>query len=79
MSKYFKYLDEIQDRAAQGLSPKPISDGKLLCEIIKQIKESNNPERDLSIKFLTYNVSPGTTDAATFKAQFLKNYAYNFF
>ena len=72
MSKYFKYLDEIQDRAAQGLSPKPISDGKLLCEIIKQIKESNNPERDLSIKFLTYNVSPGTTDAATFKAQFLK-------
>ena len=52
MSKYFKYLDEIQDRAAhQGLNPKPIDDGKLLCTIIKQIMNESYPERDLSINF----------------------------
>ena len=56
-----------------GLNLKPISEGNLLCEIIEQIKDLNHPERDASLKFLIYNVAPGTTSAASGKAKFLKD------
>ena len=39
MSIYKQYIKEIQDRKVEGLNPKPIDDGKLLSEIIKQIKD----------------------------------------
>ncbi len=72
MSLYLDYLKEIEERKGQGLSPKPIDDGKLLAEIVAQIKDSGNEHREDSLKFLIYNTLPGTTSAAVEKAKFLK-------
>lgn len=72
MSLYTKYLNEIEERKTQNLSPKPIDDGALLSEIISQIKDTGNPHRDDSLKFFIYNTLPGTTSAAVVKAAFLK-------
>ena len=72
MKKYKKYIEEINKRKSQGLSPKPIDDGILLKEIIEQIKSLNHNDRDKSLNFFIYNVIPGTTSAAFVKAQFLK-------
>merc|ERR1711991_1059566 len=52
--------------------PKPIENGKLLKEIISQIKDTNNNYRKESINFLIYNTIPGTTSAALEKSKFLK-------
>ena len=73
MSIYKQYIKEIQDRKSQGLNPKPIDDGKLLSEIIKQIKDVDHIDREDSIKFFIYNVIPGTTSAAVVKSKFLKD------
>lgn len=72
MSIYTDYLQEIEERKAQGLNPKPIEGAELLSEIIAQIKDSDNEHRDASLKFFIYNTIPGTTSAATVKAKFLK-------
>ena len=72
MDVYKEYLQEIEIRKKQGLKPKPIDDGILLSEIIKQIKDSNSILRSKSIEFFKYNVLPGTTSAAKIKAVFLK-------
>ena len=72
MDVYKEYLQEIEVRKKQGLKPKPIDDGILLSEIIKQIKDSNSILRSKSIEFFKYNVLPGTTSAAKIKAVFLK-------
>lgn len=72
MSLYQEYLAEIDERAEQGLHPKPIDDAALLAEIIAQIKEPGHEHRDDSLKFLIYNTLPGTTSAAGEKASFLK-------
>ena len=72
MDVYKEYLQEIEVRKKQGLKPKPIDDGILLSEIIKQIKDSNSTLRSKSIEFFKYNVLPGTTSAAKIKAVFLK-------
>merc|ERR1711991_798630 len=53
--------------------PKPIEDGKLLEEIISQIKDPKNNYRKESINFLIYNTIPGTTSAAVEKSKFLKD------
>ena len=73
MSIYKQYIAEIDKRKTQGLNPKPIDDGKLLNEIIKQIKDKNHIDRNDSINFFIYNVIPGTTSAADIKAKFLKD------
>ena len=73
MSIYKQYIKEIQDRKVEGLNPKPIDDGKLLSEIIKQIKDVDHIDREDSIKFFIYNVIPGTTSAAVVKSKFLKD------
>ena len=73
MSIYKQYIREIQDRKIEGLNPKPIDDGKLLSEIIKQIKDVDHIDREDSIKFFIYNVIPGTTSAAVVKSKFLKD------
>ena len=73
MSKYQTYLQEIEDRKAEGLHPKPIDDAALLSEIIDQIKDANHPERDASLNFFISNVLPRTTSAAGVKAAFLKD------
>jgi aconitate hydratase 2/2-methylisocitrate dehydratase len=73
MNTYKKYIKEIQERKNQGLNPKPIDDGELLSEIIKQIKEVDHIDRSDSINFFLYNVIPGTTSAALVKAKFLKD------
>jgi len=73
MSLYDDYLTEIEKRKAQDLSPKPIDDGALLKEIISQIRDAGNQHREDSLKFFIYNTLPGTTSAASEKAQFLKN------
>ena len=72
MTIYKDYIKEIKERKAQGLNPKPIDDGILLNEIIKQIKDTNHPDRKDSVDFFIYNVIPGTTSAASIKANFLK-------
>ncbi|MBG6186120.1 bifunctional aconitate hydratase 2/2-methylisocitrate dehydratase [Flavobacterium sp. CAN_S2] len=72
MNIYNDYLKEIEDRKTQGLNPKPIDSADLLSEIITQIKDSNNANREDSISFFIYNTVPGTTPAAAVKASFLK-------
>lgn len=72
MSIYNDYIQEIEDRKAQDLHPKPIDSAELLSEIITQIKSANNFNREDSVKFFIYNTLPGTTAAAGVKAQFLK-------
>ena len=72
MNMYNDYIKEIEDRKGQGLHPKPIDDGKLLSEIIAQIKDTANAHREDSLHFFIYNTLPGTTSAAVIKAKFLK-------
>ena len=72
MSLYTDYLAEIETRKKEGLSPKPIDGGELTAEIIAQIKDTANPEREASLNFFIYNTLPGTTSAAGVKAEFLK-------
>ena len=72
MNLYSAYLDEIEKRKEQELSPKPIEDGVLVKELILQIKDSKNKYREDSLKFLIYNTLPGTTSAAGEKSRFLK-------
>ncbi|PIE13187.1 MAG: bifunctional aconitate hydratase 2/2-methylisocitrate dehydratase [Rhodobacterales bacterium] len=72
MSLYTDYLAEIETRKTQGLHPKPIDDGALVGELIEQIKDTANENRDASLNFFIYNTLPGTTSAASVKAAFLK-------
>jgi len=72
MSLYKDYLDEIDTRKHQGLNPKPIDDGALVSELIAQIKDTANADREASLQFFIYNTLPGTTNAAGVKAAFLK-------
>jgi aconitate hydratase 2/2-methylisocitrate dehydratase len=69
---YNEYIQEIEERREQGLHPKPIDASDLLSEIIAQIKDKNNEDREDSLLFLLYNTLPGTTAAAGVKAKFLK-------
>ena len=73
MSLYAAYLDEIEARKEQGLSPKPVDDAGLTREIIAQIKDSDHAHRADSLKYFIYNTLPGTTSAAGEKARFLKD------
>jgi aconitate hydratase 2/2-methylisocitrate dehydratase len=76
MSLYSEYLAEIEVRKNDlGLHPKPIDSAELLSEIIAQIKDTGNAEREASLNFFIYNTLPGTTPAAGVKAAFLKNIA----
>ena len=72
MSHYTEYIKEIEERKTQGLNPKPIDGSELLAEIISQIKDPENQNREQSLNFLIYNTLPGTTDAANEKANFLE-------
>ena len=72
MNIYNDYIKEIEERKGQGLHPKPIDGAELLSEIIAQIKDTANPNREDSLKFFIYNTLPGTTPAASVKAKFLK-------
>ncbi|WP_366184634.1 bifunctional aconitate hydratase 2/2-methylisocitrate dehydratase [Flavobacterium ovatum] len=72
MNIYNDYLNEIEERKGQGLNPKPIDGAELLSEIIAQIKDLDNADREDSLKFFIYNIVPGTTPAAAVKATFLK-------
>lgn len=73
MGLYNAYLQEIEERKNQSLSPKPIDGAELMSEIIDQIKDLNNEHREASLNFFIYNVLPGTTSAADVKAEFLKD------
>ena len=72
MNLYKEYIKEIEERKGQGLHPKPIDRADLLNEIIAQIKDTNNVNRENCLKFFIYNTLPGTTPAAGAKAKFLK-------
>ncbi|KAJ57097.1 aconitate hydratase [Actibacterium mucosum KCTC 23349] len=72
MSLYQDYLQEIETRKEQGLSPKPIDGADLAQEIIAQIKDPANAHRADSLNHFIYNTLPGTTSAAGVKAEFLK-------
>ena len=45
MDLYRTYLTEIENRKSEGLQPKPIDDGKLLKELITNIKNHTSNER----------------------------------
>ncbi|MFL2938598.1 MAG: bifunctional aconitate hydratase 2/2-methylisocitrate dehydratase [Opitutales bacterium] len=72
MNTYAEYIIEIEERKAQGLSPKPIDGSELTAEIISQIKDPGNEHRMQSLDFFIFNILPGTTSAAVEKAKFLK-------
>jgi len=72
MNTYKDYIKQIEERKGQGLNPQPIDGAELLSEIIAQIKDVNNENREDSLNFFIYNVLPGTTSAAVVKAKFLK-------
>ncbi len=72
MNTYADYIAEIEERKAQGLSPKPIDGSELTAEIISQIKDPGNEYRMQSLDFFIFNTLPGTTAAAGEKAKFLK-------
>ena len=72
MNTYEDYIKEIVERKEQGLNPKPIDGAELLSEIISQIKDQENTNREDSLNFFIYNTLPGTTSAAGVKATFLK-------
>ncbi|WP_321276516.1 bifunctional aconitate hydratase 2/2-methylisocitrate dehydratase [Thiomicrorhabdus indica] len=73
MSLYSEYMEEIATRKNElGLHAKPIDSAELLAEIIEQIKDTTNVNREDSIQFFIYNTLPGTTPAAGVKAKFLK-------
>ena len=72
MTIYQDYIQEIEERKSQGLHPKPIDSAQLLSDIIAQIKDQEHAHREDSLNFFIYNVLPGTTSAASVKAQFLK-------
>lgn len=69
---YKEYIKEIEERKGQGLHPKPIDSAELLKEIVAQIKDVTNENRQDSLSFFIYNTLPGTTSAAVEKANFLK-------
>tara|TARA_B110000483_G_C18197604_1_gene543796 strand:+ start:550 stop:3369 length:2820 start_codon:yes stop_codon:yes gene_type:complete len=72
MNIYQDYIKEIVERKDQGLHPKPIDGDELLTAIISQIKDKDHADREDSLNFFVYNVTPGTTSAAGVKAQFLR-------
>ena len=72
MSLYESYLEEIEERKAMGLNPKPIDDKALANEVISQIRDTENKHREDSLNYFIYNMLPGTTGAANAKAKFLK-------
>ena len=72
MNIYIEYIKEIEERKEKGLNPKPIDGSELLTQVISQIKDANHEHRTKSVDFFIYNVLPGTTDAASVKAAFLK-------
>ena len=72
MSLYEAYLDDIENRKAQGLKPKPIDDGALLKDVIAHIKDNASAHRADCLHYFIYNTLPGTTSAAGEKAAFLK-------
>ena len=51
MNIYQDYIQEIEERKAQGLHKKPIDNPELLSAIIEQIKLSANEHRDDYINF----------------------------
>ena len=53
MNLYNEYIKEIEERKGQGLHPKPIDSADLLNEIIAQIKDTNNANREDCLKFLS--------------------------
>ncbi len=72
MSAYENYLAEIEERKTQGLSPKPIDGAELIGEVIELLKKPDSPQRTDALHFFIYNTLPGTTSAASAKAEFLK-------
>jgi len=72
MGLYTDYLDEITKRKEQGLKPKPIDNAPLVEQLILQIEDMSNKYREESLNFFIYNIIPGTTSAASAKANFLK-------
>ena len=73
MSLYDDYLNEIKDRKAHGLHPKPIDGADLLTEIVAHMSDPDSPHRADCLDFFVFNVLPGTTSAAGLKAAVLKD------
>ena len=73
MSFFEEYIKEIAKRKKEGLKPKPIDNSDLIKEIIDNIKDITNNNRNKSLNFFIYNILPGTTSAAKYKAKFLKD------
>ena len=77
MNLFDAYLDEIKKRKQQGLGAKPIDNGELAREIITHVKSTSSEHHDQCVDFLIFNMLPGTTKAASEKAEFLKQIINN--
>ena len=77
MNLYKDYIEENKKRKEIDLNPKPIDDGNLLTDIIRRIKDVKNADREACLNFFIYNVTPGTTSAASVKSNFLKKIILN--
>ena len=77
MNLYKDYIEENKKRKEIDLNPKPIDDGNLLTDIIRRIKDVKNVDREACLNFFIYNVTPGTTSAASVKSNFLKKIILN--
>ncbi|MEM8709136.1 MAG: bifunctional aconitate hydratase 2/2-methylisocitrate dehydratase, partial [Actinomycetota bacterium] len=73
MSLYDEYLNQIEDRKAHGLHPKPVDGADLLAEIVAHMSDADSAHRADCLDFFITNVLPGTTSAAGLKAQVLKD------
>ena len=70
MNTFSDYLQEIEERSKQGLSPKPIDGAELLAEIIGQIKDANHPNRAISLDFFIFNITFGIRKSFNILLQF---------
>ena len=59
MNIYQDYIQEIEERKAQGLHPKPIDSAELLSAIIEQIKDTANDTELILLTFFIYNTFTG--------------------
>ena len=58
MNIYQDYIQEIEERKAQGLNPKPSDSAELLSAIIEQIKDPANEHRADSLNFSSIILYP---------------------
>ncbi|MAI42750.1 MAG: bifunctional aconitate hydratase 2/2-methylisocitrate dehydratase [Gammaproteobacteria bacterium] len=71
-----RYREHVAERAAQGISPKPLTDEEV-NELVALLKEPPTDEEELILDLITNRVPAGVDNAAYVKAAFLTDIAKN--